>query len=202
MRKTNKWVACWGYDQTQYSIYEEVSRKGSFVVVRGYNEWACLHESDLYDGSKVKLYKVDIPYFHDIPEAEREIIAKKFNWDANCATSYDFWESSRRYEYRKRKEEAKVHTIKKVTHETDEEGYRYWVWLLDDGQVIKGNNREWEVEIVDALVRKKIRKTNYFGEEEESIKINECIRAHLDKNFDKNAQKYEEQNEYTFYHGR
>ena len=203
MKATNKWVACWGYDQTQYSVYEEVSRKGCFVVVRGYNSWACLHESDLYNGSKVKLFE-PIPYFHDIPAFERETIAKKHNWDLACVNSFDEWENFRRYEQRQRKDNADVRTIQKVTHEKDDKGYKYWVWQLDNGEIVKQTDigHTWYVEIVDALTRRKIRTTNYFGEPEESIKIDECIRAYLDKDYDANAQKYAEQNEYTFYNGR
>lgn len=199
-KNSNKWVACWGYDQTQYSVYEEVSRKGCFVIVRGYNSWACLHESDLYAGSKVKISK-SISSFYDISKAEREIIAREYNWSSSSIDNFSEWESFRRFEIRKHREEAAVRTIVKVKHETNEKGYRIWVWELDNGNIIKEDDADIIVDIVDALTRKKIRRDEYPGETLESIKINDSICAYLDKNYDKNAQKYADQNEYTAYNG-
>ena len=188
------WVASWGYDQTQYSIYEEVSRKGSFVVVRGWNSWACLGSKDLWEGSKVKIYQ-GFPYFNDTTREQREQMCEEFNWDRASIDSFDVYMDSARHEIRKREENAEVRTIVKVRH-FDHNGYKAWEWELDNGEIVKQTDN-YIVWIVDALTRRRI--TNRCGRD--SIKIDDCIRAYIDPNFAKNSEHYAEQNEYTAYNG-
>lgn len=195
MNNTKKWVACWGYDQTQYSIYEEVSRKGQFVVVRGYNEWACLGEKDLYVGSKVKYYK-PIKHYNDLSYGERLEFCEKMNWDKKAVSDSDEWQSFARWGNKNLLKQAPTRTITKVKHFTTDTGWRAWEWELDNGDTIKATD-DYVVEIVDALTRRKI--TERWGDL--TIKINDSIRARLDENFDKNVKTYEEQNGYTAYHG-
>ena len=196
----NMWVACWGYDQTQYSIYEEISRKGHFVIVRAFNSWGCLDAGDLCAGSTVKI-SPRVKSFEEYTEEEREKVANELGWPQEARADWYTWRNWQHLENKEREDKAPARKIVKVEHEPGKYG-KLWIWTLDDGGKIKQADTNYNVRIVDAWTRRKITRGGYYGPDSESIRIDSCIRAHLDHSYWRNAKKYEEQNEYTAYNGR
>lgn len=179
-----KFVACWGYDQTQYSVYNVVGVSGKSVLVEGLNSWSNLSESDLAAGSKVKVYSY--PKWEDRNADE---------WGLNI----DEWDYNRIMSKRA-KETAPVQTIVKMNR-IDGESWTY-IWTLDNGQVV--NSRELydnnqKVEIVKG-VKKCLVQDGYGGQP--AIKLNESIRAYYEPDYNDKKERYDEQNEYTAYNGR
>lgn len=184
INKNDKFVACWGYDQTQYSIYNVVDTKGKSVFVEGLNGWSNLSECDLATGSKVKVYSY--PKWEDRNPDEWGLNIDK--WDYNRIMS------------KRAKETAPVRTIVKMNR-IDGESWTY-IWTLDNGQVV--NSRELydnnqKIEIVKG-VKKCLVQDGYNGTPQ--IKIDQTIRASYDPNYSENEERYDEQNEYTAYNGR
>lgn len=188
LKPGDKFVACWGYDQTQYSIYNVVTVKGKSVLVEGLNGWSNLSESDLAAGSSVKIYTYKL--WNDLTEAEQA------DWSSR---GFDRWN----YEKHMRDEakaSAPVRTIKSMSR-INGESWTY-IWTLDNGDIVNSkelySNRQ-AVEIVRGL-KKCLVKPGYDGKPR--IKIDEVIRASYDPNFNDNQERYAEQNEYTAYNGR
>lgn len=186
--KTNsKFVACWGYDQTQYSIYNVVSAKGKTVIVEGLNSWSDFRESDLTVGSKVKVYT--FKRWEHLTDAEREDLQSR-----------GFSRDSYYHHYGKEAEaNAKINTIVKMGR-IDGESWTY-VWKLDDGRIVNSQD-DYKNDIVVKVVhglKKCILNTKYG---EPSIKIDQVITAYLDNDYESKKQSYIEQNEYTSYNGR
>lgn len=184
----SKFVACWGYDQTQYSVYSVDSVKGKYVFVQGLNGWSSLSDSDLAEGSKVKIYNYKL--WSDLSESEQKDYESR-NFDRI---------SFERYSRDLNKDQAEVRTIVKMNR-IDGEGWTY-IWTLDNGQVVNSkelyDNRQG-VEIVKGL-KKCLVKEGYNGRPQ--IKIDDVIRASYDPEYNNNEKKYDEQNEYTAYNGR
>lgn len=185
INKNDKFVACWGYDQTQYSIYNVVDTKGKSVFVEGLNGWSRLSDSDLSEGSQVKVYKYN--YWTDLtPEQQTDYTNRGFDWH------------SYQHHYGKDKlKDAKTKTIAKVNR-IDGQAWTY-IWTFTDGTTYS-SDQKLSVEIVKGVKKCLVKASKYNGELD--IKINETIRATLDKNYDSNAKRYAEQNEYTAYNGR
>lgn len=188
IKKGSKFVACWGYDQTQYSIYNVVDTKGKSVFVEGLNGWSGLSESDLAVGSKVKVFK--FRDWYQLTDEERADF-ESCNFDHN---SYN-------HHMRKDAEEsAEVKTIVKMSR-INGESWSY-LWTLDDGQVVSSKDTysdNLRIKIVHGY-KKCLVKEGYNGTPQ--IKLNESIRASLDPSYDENVARYKEQNEYTAYNGR
>jgi len=187
INKNDKFVACWGYDQTQYSIYNVVDAKGCFVIVEGINSWSNLGESDLCAGSKVKIYKRHD--WNDLTVSEKQDFSDRgFNWDSY---QYHFNKDAR--------EAAEIRTITKVSR-IDGQSWTY-IWELDNGDIIRSDEtyeKRTGIEVVHAMKRCQV--STRYGEP--SIKIDDCITAYLDKEYDKCKEQYAAQNEYTSYNGR
>lgn len=186
--KTNdKFVACWGYDQTQYSIYNTVSSKGKTVLVEGLNSWSNFSESDLAAGSVVKVYT--FKRWEHLSDAEREDLQSRgFSLD------------SYHHHYGKEAEAAaETNMIMKMSR-INGESWSY-VWVLDDGRIVSSKDN-YQNDVVIKIVRglKKCIINTKYGEP--SIKIDQCITAHLDPEYDRAKQRYADQNEYTAYNGR
>ena len=186
--KTNsKFVACWGYDQTQYSIYNVVSVKGKTVFVTGLNSWSNFSESDLAVGSTVKVFT--FKRWEHLSDEERADYERR-NFDRNS------------YQHHMGKEAeaaAKVSTIVKMNR-IDGESWSY-VWVLDDGRIVSSKDNyqnDVVIKIISGL-KKCIVNTKYG---QPSIKIDQSITAYLDDNYDQKKQSYRDQNEYTAYNGR
>jgi hypothetical protein len=187
IRRNDKFVCCWGYDQTQYSVYNVVDVKGKFVTVEGLNSWSSLGESDLAIGSRVKVYT--FKPFDSLPiEEKQDLMSRGFNWD-----SYN-------YHYRKEaKEKADIRTITKVSR-INGEAWTY-IWELDNGDIVNSKETYKQnigIEIVKGFKRCLVN-TKYGSP---SIKIDQCITASLDPDYNEKKQKYAEQNEYTMMNGR
>lgn len=182
INKNDKFVACWGYDQTQYSIYNVVDVKGKSVFVEGLNGWSSLSNSDLSEGSQVKVYKYK--YWTDLTQAEQDDYTKR---------GFD-WHSYQHHYGKDNLKNAKTKTIAKVNR-IDGQSWTY-VWTFTDGTTYS-SEQKFNVEIVKG-VKKCLVNTRYG---EPSIKLNETIRASIDKNYNSNKQRYIEQNEYTAYNG-
>lgn len=187
INKNDKFVACWGYDQTQYSIYNVVGVKGKSVLVEGLNSWSNLGESDLAVGSEVKVY--EFKHWEMLPKEEREDLASRgFNW------------SSYNHHYGKDAELAakvsKITSMKRI----DGKSWSY-IWTLDDGRTVSSED-SYKNGIKIKIVRgiKKCLVNEKYGNP--SIRIDQCITASLDKEYDKRKQAYADQNEYTSYNGR
>jgi len=194
----SKWVCCWGYDQTQYSVYNTVSVKGKSVIVEGLNNWSNFSESDLCEGSKVKVYTVKNERFHLLNEEQRQAIAKELNFNLRENDFLNF-ESMIRWHNRQQQKKAPVRTIVKVQR-INGESWTY-IWTLDNGEIV--NSQELyksnkQVHIVNGL-KKCLVNTRWTTP---TIKINESIRASLDLTYNKNKEAYTEQNLYTAYNGR
>jgi hypothetical protein len=188
VRVGGKFVACWGYDQTQYSVYNVVGVSGKSVLVEGMNSWSGLSESDLAPGSKVKVYK--FKGWYELPEYEQaELQTRGFNHN-----NYD-------HHYRQEAiDKAETRTIVKMQR-IDGESWTY-LWTLDNGQTV--NSRETyknneHIKIVNGL-KKCLVQDGYNGTPQ--IKIDQTIRASYDPNYSENEERYDEQNEYTAYNGR
>lgn len=183
IKKNSKFVACWGYDQTQYSVYNVVAITGKSVIVEGLNDWSSLSENDLCAGAQVKIYTYP-PYEERNPE----------EWDLGI----DRWDYARIMKKRAA-EVAEVHTIMKMNR-IDGESWTY-LWVLDDGQVINSKelykNNQF-IEIIKGM-KKCLVNTKY---DKPSIKIDQCITAHLDIDYGRNEERYIEQNLHTAYNGR
>lgn len=200
IKKNDKFVACWGYDQTQYSIYNVVETKGKSVLVEGLNGWSNLDANDLAAGSKVKVYQKRKERFHSLTEEERQAIAKEFNFSLRTNDFVDF-EFMMRWHNQKLLKAAPVQTIVKMNR-VDGQKWTY-LWVLDDGQVIN-STEDWQtrptVHIVHGMKKCLVQTSKYNGEQ--YIKIDDVITAHFDPDFNRNQAKYHEQNEYTAYNGR
>lgn len=180
----DKFVACWGYDQTQYSVYNVVAIKGKSVVVEGLNGWSSLSDSDLAEGSQVKVY--EFKNWFDLSEDDRADLSSR-----------GFDHNSYAHHYRKDAiDQADTRTITKVQR-IDGQKWTY-IWTLDNGQVVRSDDRQALVKVVRGL-KKCLVNTKYGSP---SIKINESIRPYLDKDYNRNSERYQEQNEYTAYNGR
>lgn len=187
IKKNYKFVACWGYDQTQYSVYNTVEVKGSFVIVEGMNSWSHLSEKDLCAGSQVKIYKRHD--WNDLTVDEKQDFASRgFDWN------------SYQYHFNKEaKDKAEVRTIKKVSR-IDGQSWTY-VWELDNGDIVRSDecyDKRIGIVIVRGMKRCKIN-TKYGNP---SIKIDDCITASLDSKYAKRKEYIEAQNEYTIQNGR
>ena len=181
----DKFVACWGYDQTQYSIYNVERIKGKFVFVSGLNSWSNLSNSDLAEGSQVKVYKFN--YWSDLSEEKKQdFTSRGFDW------------SSYQHHYGKENlTTAKTKTIAKVNR-IDGQKWTY-IWTFTDGSVVSSDDK-LSVEVVHGVKKCLLQQSKYNGEF--NIKIDDVIRAYLDKDYTDNKARYVEQNEYTFYNGR
>lgn len=189
INKGDMFVGSWGYDQTQYSIYRVVEAKGQFVTVEGTNGWSRFDCNDLAVGSTVKIYEYQA--WDDLTDAERkDFESRGFNrWN------YNDW---------KREEAKKAAEIRTIVKMGRVDGNKYsYRWELDNGQIID-STVDWkerpQVEIVHGLTRRKVTISKYDGQPR--ITIDQSITAHLDPEFGRNVNKYEEQNEYTAYNGR
>ena len=201
IKKNDKFVACWGYDQTQYSIYNVIEVKGKSVLVEGLNGWSNLDANDLAAGSKVKVYQKRNERFHDLTEEERQAIAKEFNFNLRTEEFQDF-EAMMRWHNKELLDAAEVRTIVKMNR-VDGQKWTY-LWVLDNGQVIN-STEDWKtrptVHIVHAM-KKCLVQTSKWSDGSQYIKIDDVITAHYDPDFNRNQAKYVEQNEYTAYNGR
>lgn len=181
----DKFVACWGYDQTQYSIYRVEKIQGKSVLVEGLNGWSNLDARDLAPGSLVKVFT--FPKWEDRNPDEWGLGIDKWDYDRIM---------------RKRGEEsAEVRTIVKMNR-IDGESWTY-LWTLDNGEVVNSKKLYEEgkhVVIVKGLKKCLVKHSSY--NDKMSIKIDDVIRAYHDPEYDTNANRYAEQNEYTAYHGR
>ena len=189
MKTGSKLVASWGYDQTQYSIYTVVREKGRFAWVKGENSWSSLDDSDLAEGSTVKLYKVT--QWDDLSEAERK------DWSSR---GFDDWS------YRKHMTDGAIEAAPELTivKMSRVNGDRYsHLWELSDGST-HNSEEDWHtkknVKIVQGLKKCLVQTSKYNGQE--YVKIDDVITAYHDPEFERNNRKYEEQNEYTAYNGR
>jgi hypothetical protein len=183
----DKFVACWGYDQTQYSIYNVIDVKGKSVIVEGLNSWSTFNNSDLCAGSKVKIYeRAD---WFSLPEPEKvDLTTRGFN-----KFNYEKWQNEERIK------NAPARTIKKVNR-IDGNSWTF-IWELDNGETISSDDyydKRLSTHIVRAY-KKCLLNTKYS---EPSIRINDSITASLDTDYRKNVKAYEEQNLYTAYNGR
>lgn len=179
----DKFVACWGYDQTQYSIYTVEKMKSKFVYVTGQNGWSNFSDSQLSEGSQVKVYKYK--YWTDLTEEERkDYESRGFDW------------SSYQHHYGKDNlTDAKIKTIAKVNR-INKQAWTY-IWTFTDGSTYSSEEK-LNVEQIKAV--KKCLINVRWGKP--SIKIDSVITATLDKEYEGNAERYAEQNLYTAYNGR
>lgn len=188
INKNDKFVACWGYDQTQYSIYNVVGVKGKSVFVEGLNGWSGISESDLAVGSKVKVF--EFLHWSDLTDEQRADYTSR-NYDR---VSYEHHEKERI------EKETPVRTIVKMNR-INGESWSY-IWTLDNGEIVNSKetykNNQF-IRIINGL-KKCIVKEGYNGTPQ--IKIDSVIRASLDNDFNNNVKRYAEQNEYTAYNGR
>lgn len=200
IRTGDKFVACWGYDQTQYSIYNVVDVKGKSILVEGLNGWSRLDAADLAIGSKVKVYHKRNDNFYSLTEEERQALANEFNFNLRANDAVDF-ESMLAWYNKEMLNAAKVRTIVKMSR-VDGQKYTY-KWVLDNGQIVD-STEDWQtrltVHIVHAMKKCLVQTSKYNGEQ--YIKIDDVITAYLDPNFESNKAQYHKQNEYTAYNGR
>ncbi|RKZ02515.1 hypothetical protein DRQ25_18560 [Candidatus Fermentibacteria bacterium] len=186
IKVNDKFVCSWGYDQTQYSVYEVVSTKGKFATVRGLNSWSSLDGYDLAVGSKVKAYQ--FKEWHKLnEETQADYTSRGFDFN-----------SYRHHKGKEAEENAPVRTIVKAGR-IDGDRFSY-VWTLDTGEVVRSDERydgDLVVKVVDGLKRCLVN-TKY---DRPYIRINQTIQAGLDPNYDDNKQAYADQNEYTAYNG-
>lgn len=189
INKGDMFVGSWGYDQTQYSIYRVVEAKGQFVTVEGTNGWSRFDCNDLAVGSTVKIYEYQA--WDDMTDAER----KDFEGRGFNRWNYNNW---------KRGEAEKAAEVRTIVKAGRVDGNRYsYLWELDNGQIVNSTD-DWktrpQIKIVHGLTRRKVSISKYDGQPR--ITIDQSITAHLDQDFGRNVNKYEEQNEYTAYNGR
>lgn len=199
IRKGTHFVACWGYDQTQYSIYEAVSdQQGQFIHVTGLNDWSTLDDYQLAAGSKVKLLR-SIPGYHSLTEEERN----EYSASRNSARALDWsdWNAYAKHWWNDDKEAAPEKTIAKVQR-IDGDKYSY-LWTFEDGTTWSSKERYnsgIRCIVEYAVTRKKVQTSGYNGSK--YIKIDSVITAYLDADYSTNEEKYSKQNEYTDYNGR
>lgn len=183
----DKFVGCWGYDQTQYSIYNTVKVAGKSVYVEGMNGWSSLSDHDLAPGSRVKIYS--LTRWEDLTDAERQDLTSR---------GFDRWSYQKHHQERAIKQ-APERTIVKVSRVN---GNRYsYLWVLDDGSTFD-STEDWRTKASVCIIHgiKKCLINTRYGEP--SIKIDEVIRASHDPDFERNEKSYYAQNEYTAYNGR
>jgi hypothetical protein len=190
INKGDKFVGMWGYDQTQYSIYNVVDIKGKFVLVEGLNSWSRLDENDLAATSIVKLYKQN--RWEELSEEERA------DWMSRGFDPHGY-ERFQREEAIKNAPELTI--VKAGRINKDKYSYR---WELSNGEVLE-STEDWKtrkrVEIVHGVTRRLVQESRW-NPGQFHIKIDQTITASLDPEFNRNEDKYVEQNEYTSYHGR
>ena len=190
INKNDKFVGMWGYDQTQYSIYNVVDVKGKFVLLEGLNGWSSLGERDLAAGSKVKLYKQD--------RWEELTADEQVDWRSR---GFDSWD----YERHMREEAIKVAPELTITKAGRVNGDKYsYKWELSDGSTFDSTvdyKTRASVSIVHAITRRLVQESRW-NPGQFHVKIDETITASLDKEYNRNAEKYAEQNLYTAYNGR
>lgn len=180
-------VAIWGYDQTQYSIYRAIETKGNMVTVEGTNSWSNFAAKDLAPGSIVKIYHYD--RFYDLtPEQQAERSSRGLNY-----SNHDHHARKEALEAAKPRKIVKVKRI-------DGQGWTY-DWTFEDGETITsqdiGRDR-LNIEIIRGYKRCRIN-TRYGTPQ---IKIDDVITARHDPDFAANQERYIEQNQYTAYNGR
>ncbi len=185
VRVGGKFVACWGYDQTQYSVYNVVSVRGKSVFVEGMNGWSGLSNSDLAEGSEVKVY--EYTGWYELPtEVQDELRTRGFD-------HYN-------YDHHYRQEAIDKATTRKIVKMQRIDGQSWtYIWTLDNGQVVRSDDRQTNVKVVRGL-KKCLVRDGYNGTPQ--IKIDQTIRASYDPNYSENEERYDEQNEYTAYNGR
>lgn len=185
----DKFVCCWGYDQTQYSVYNVVSVKGKSVFVEGLNSWSNFDEKDLAVGSKVKIYKYK--HWSDLTDDERA------DYESRGFRYYDY----ERLEREQAIADAEVRTIVKANR-VDGKSWTYR-WELDDGTVYD-STENWEtkadVKIIHGIKKCLVQVSKWYDTPQ--IKIDDVIRATLDKDYEDNVERYQEQNLHTAYNGR
>lgn len=189
VKLNDKFVACWGYDQTQYSVYNVVEAKGKFVSVEGLNSYSHIDENDLATGSQVKIYSYT-PW-DELGYVERDDLTKRH---------FDRW-SYNHHAAKEALDAASVHTIVKVQR-IDGERWTY-IWTLSNGHIIRSDENyklNRHVEIVKGLKRCLVQISKYDGKPR--IKIDGVVTPHLDPGYNQHKQRYSEQNEYTTYNGR
>lgn len=183
VNKGNKFVACWGYDQTQYSIYTVEDIKGKFVYVSGDNGWSNFSDSQLSESSIVKVYK--FKYWADLTDEQQEDYRSR---------GFD-WHSYQHHYGKDNLKNAEAKTIAKVNRIN---GQRWtYVWTFTDGTTVSSEDK-YSVEQIKSI--KKCMLNFKWGKP--SIKIDDVITATLDEDYNRNQKRYEEQNEYTVYNGR
>lgn len=181
--KGSKFVACWGYDQTQYSVYEVQEVKGKYVFVTGLNSWSSLSDSKLSEGSVVKPYK--FKYWSDLTEEERnDYSSRGFDW-----SSYQHYYGKENLTSAEEKTIAKANRI-------NGQSWTY-IWTFTDGTKLSSEDK-YVIEQIKP-VKKCLLNTKY---NKPSIKIDDVITATLDEDYGRNKKSYEEQNLYTSYNGR
>ena len=185
----DKFVGSWGYDQTQYSVYEVVKIAGKSVFVRGLNGWSNLDARDITTGSKVKIY--NYTRFDQLDDTERADLERRgfTRWN------YDDWQRDEAIKA------AEIRTIVKMSR-INGQSWTYR-WELDDGTTYSSEEdyrTRAQVKIIDGLKKCLVKQSSYNGAL--SIKIDDVIRAYHDPNYDQNAERYSEQNLYTAYNGR
>lgn len=189
INKNDKFVACWGYDQTQYSVYNVVDLKGKFVFVEGLNSWSNLSEKDLAVGSQVKVYQTK--RWDNLSAEDQQ------DW---ASRGFDRWGYERHFR-EEAENAAEVRTITKMNR-INGESWSY-LWVLDNGETV--NSKEaykngTRVHIVKGLKRCLVQPSKW--DDNFYIKIDDVITARLDKDYEKSHEAYEKQNEYTAYNGR
>lgn len=186
----DKFVGSWGYDQTQYSIYNVVDIKGKFVFLEGLNGWSNLDARDLAVGSTVKIYEQK--RWDNLTTEEQQ------DWSGRGFDRYGYERHFREQAI----EQAEERTITKMNR-VNGESWTY-KWVLDDGSEYDSTD-DWktrkEVTIVNGRTRKLLQMASW-SEGKPYVKIDQTITAYLDKDFNRNQNKYHEQNEYTAYNGR
>ena len=182
IKKGSYFVACWGYDQTQYSIYKVVKTAGnSTVYVEPQNSWGSLSDHQLAVGSIIKVY--NYPSWDSLTNEERE------DWQSR---NFD------RYSYGSCMSKEALSAANEVEI-TKKEKYKWTnIFTLSDGRKIKLTDHEYMIKQIRPLKKCLVN----FKYSEPSIKINESITGRLDLQYGKNEEKYADQNSYTFHNGR
>lgn len=180
-------VAMWGYDQTQYSIYRAIETKGNLVTVEGTNSWSNFALKDLAPGSIVKIYTHKRWYLLP-PEEQAELRSRGFDH-----TNHD------RFARDQAIKEAEAVEIKKVKR-IDGQSWTF-IWELSNGETITSQDVSSDLLIIE-IIRgyKRCRINTRYGTPQ--IKIDDVITARLDPDFAANQERYIEQNQYTAYNGR
>jgi hypothetical protein len=189
IKKNDKFVCSWGYDQTQYSVYNVVDVRGKFVFVEGTNSWSHFSESDLAVGSEVKVYT--FTRWEQLTDGERaDYTSPGFDWSS--------------YQHHMKKDASEKAPVRKIIDMRRIDGDKYtYIWTLDNGEIVNSKEnyeRSRVIEIVRGLKRCLVSISKYNNQA--GIRIDQVIYAHHDPDYGNNAKKYAEQNEYTAYNGR